>query len=91
MNIDFLEILKWVIITFIAGIIGYLGKYVGIILLQKVRKKEAVSQDKKDEQKKIYSEEVNKADDKKEKDNREKIEKKRRKAELKEAKKKSKQ
>ena len=38
-----LEILKWVGLVFVAGFIGYFGRYLSMILLEKVHKKKTKS------------------------------------------------
>ena len=43
-----LEILKWVLIVFIAGFIGYFGKHLGAWIISKFRKNNAKKQNPKE-------------------------------------------
>jgi len=39
---DFLEILKWVGIVLAAGFVGYFGRYLAMIIIERVHKKRAL-------------------------------------------------
>jgi len=38
-GVTILEVLKWVGIVFAAGFIGYFGRYLGVLIIEKIRKK----------------------------------------------------
>ena len=43
MEIQLLEILKWVGVVFVAGFIGYFGRYLSMLIIERVRKRKADS------------------------------------------------
>ncbi len=82
MDINPLDILKWVGIAFAAGFIGYFGRYFGMLIIERMRKRKPQQAIAVESAKEIATGQDNKLED-----SRVKLEKKRAKAEAKKAKK----
>lgn len=76
MNIDWLDILKWVGLVLAAGFIGYFGRYLAMMIIERTKKRKAQSAPEASPDPEIQLEET-----------RLKLEKKKAKAETKRAKK----
>lgn len=76
-----IEVLKWVGIVFVAGFIGYFGRYLSMLLIERMRRKKAQTQNTEPTRETPVSQETRLEE------SRLKIEKKKAKAEVKRAKK----